>query len=305
MPKENYSEKEVARIFKRAAELESKQSNDFDSIEGGPGLSLDELSQIAIDAGLDPENVRKAALQLDQPAVERSSDTDGNEVFAEHWVKGELTKEATDLAIADLNHRYGASHERESWRDNILNAGSGESTKKSTVQRTGKNVEWKVVDEYGSVSVRVLLQQRNSDIRVRVSKKSTWGTALTDMNGDLFDYLSYVPYLTGFAVLISLPSSFFISAIVAILAYTLLKLTLEPGARRLAKAVGYSETSTKEKSSDRHRREVERVAEDLARLIGVSKSEPESPGRIELPDTESKIEDSETKSGGSREKDRG
>ena len=305
MPERTYSEEEIAEIIKRAAEIESGQLSKKRPSGDLPGLSIEELSEIATEAGLDPENVRKAALQIDQPAVKKSSDTDGDEIFAEQWVKGGLTKEATDLAIADLNHRYGASHERESWRDNILNAGSGESAKKSTVQRTGKNVEWKVVDDYGSVSIRVLLQQRNRDIRIRVSKKSTWGTAFTDMDGDLFDYLSYIPYLAGFGLLISLPYSFFISAMVAIVAFTLLKLTLEPGARRLAKEMGYSESSTKGKRADRHRREVENIAEDLARLLGVPSSEPEGSSRIEIPDSDEKSQNSETRSGDTQEKDRG
>lgn len=302
MSQRTYSEEEIAEIIKRAAEIESGQLSKKRASGDLPGLSIEELSEIASEAGLDPENIRKAALQIDQPAAKKSSKTDGDEVNAEQWVTGELTKEATDLAIADLNHRYGASHERESWRDNILNAGSGESPKKSTVQRTGKNVEWKVVDEYGSVSVRVLLQQRNSDIRVRVSKKSTWESAFTDMDGDLFDYLSYVPYLAGFALVLALPYSFFISAVVAIIAFTLLKLTLVPGAKRLANGLGYSESSTNEKRSDRHRREVESVAEDLARLLGSPKNEPESSGRVELPDSERKSENTESRSGGNRER---
>lgn len=305
MPERTYSEEEIAEIIKRAAEIESGQLSKKKATGDLPGLSIEELSDIATEAGLDPENVRKAAMQIDQPAAKKSSNTDGDEIFAEQWVKGELSKEATDLAIADLNHRYIASHERESWRDNILNAGSGESAKKSTVQRTGKNVEWKVVDEYGSVQVRVLLQQRNSDIRIRVSKKNTWGTSLSDLDGDLFDYLAYGPHLAGFALLFLLPYSIFINAVVAIVAFTLLKLTLVPGARRLGEVMGFTESSTKVKRSDRKRREVESVAEDLARLLGVTNSEPESSGRVEIPDLEEKSKNSETRSGDSREKNRG
>jgi len=160
MAKENYSEKEVARIFKRAAELESKQSNDFDAVEGGPGLSLDELSQIAVDAGLDPENVRKAAGELSpsgqQKTDSQTSTVKENEVIAEQWVDGDFTDDLADLVIADLNHRYNATHEKVSWMDNIMNDASLDTDQQSKVKRTGKSLEWQKLSEMGTEDIRVL-----------------------------------------------------------------------------------------------------------------------------------------------------
>ena len=142
MVKKNFSEKEVAQIFKRAAELESKQSQEFDAVDGGPGLSLEELSQIAVDAGLDPENVIKAADELSsssQPkskAGKQTASVKGNEVIAEQWVTGDFTDEQADLVIADLNHRYNATHEKVGWMDNILHDASLNTDQQSKIKRT-------------------------------------------------------------------------------------------------------------------------------------------------------------------------
>jgi len=112
MPERTYSEDEIAIIIRRAAKIESGRLREQNPTGDLPGLNLEELSKIAIDAGLDPENVRQAALQLDQPESNQNTITSKNEVFSEHWVDGKLTDELIDLVISDLNHRYSASHER-------------------------------------------------------------------------------------------------------------------------------------------------------------------------------------------------
>lgn len=57
-----YDEKEVTRLLKRATELQREEPA---RAAGGAGLSLDELADIAAEAGIDPRHLRRAALELE------------------------------------------------------------------------------------------------------------------------------------------------------------------------------------------------------------------------------------------------
>lgn len=56
-----YSDREVALILRRAAELEDRAGTELSA----RGISLRELEQIARDVGLDPGRIRRAALELE------------------------------------------------------------------------------------------------------------------------------------------------------------------------------------------------------------------------------------------------
>ena len=314
MAKENYSEKEVARIFKRAAELESKQSNDFDAVEGGPGLSLDELSQIAVDAGLDPENVRKAAGEL-SPSGRGKTDSQTstvkeNEVIAEQWVDADFTDDLADLVIADLNHRYNATHEKVSWMDNIMNDASLDTDQQSKVKRTGKSLEWQKLSEMGTEDIRVLIQPRDDKIRIRVAKKNIYGTSFENTDS-VTGFLPYIPFIAAVVTLFALPINYFVNSIVAIAVFFSAKVLISKNSDWIKKKFADSKASTEEK----YRTEVESVARDLAGLIGQpqKKSQAEaapeketsstSLGDIEIEDPEDET-DRESNSARSRNRDR-
>lgn len=57
-----YDEREVTRLLKRATEL---QRHEPVRAAGGGGLSLDELADIAAEAGIDPRHLRRAALEME------------------------------------------------------------------------------------------------------------------------------------------------------------------------------------------------------------------------------------------------
>ncbi|MFU8860804.1 MAG: hypothetical protein ACNA8K_10290 [Cyclonatronaceae bacterium] len=59
-----YSEEEVARLFRRAVELEADRSVARDD-GAGAGLTISEIEQIAAEAGIDPELIQKAATELE------------------------------------------------------------------------------------------------------------------------------------------------------------------------------------------------------------------------------------------------
>ncbi|CAN5186330.1 hypothetical protein BH23BAC3_BH23BAC3_08370 [soil metagenome] len=292
MSQRTYSEKEVAEIIKRAAELETgKSAREHDN---RPGLSLEELSAIAVEAGLDPENVREAARQLSSPAKKSHSTIARDDVVAERWVTGELTDELADLVIADLNHRYNATHIKKSWKDNILEDGDDESVERSKVQRTGNSIEWKYPDEGKKEVVRALIQPKKNQIRIRVSKRYNRDASYTDLDSGIMGYLSYIPFLAALVVLISLPYSFFLNAILAILMFTILQLGLLPAARKITeKRAGRKEKGDleiKSKKSDTFAMEVNNVADDLARLLSSSSAREQNSHRIEIEEDVDKIE---------------
>jgi len=62
-----FNEKEVALIIKRASELQTETT-----AESNTGMSLAELEQVAREAGLDPELVRRAATDLDTRVTDQT-----------------------------------------------------------------------------------------------------------------------------------------------------------------------------------------------------------------------------------------
>jgi hypothetical protein len=95
-----YDEKEVARMLKRATELQRE-----DPVRPNPaeGLSLRELEEIAAEAGIDPQHLRRAALEIDavrdQPTRWTTLLGENPTVAAGAVVPGELVPEDFELLI--------------------------------------------------------------------------------------------------------------------------------------------------------------------------------------------------------------
>lgn len=64
-----YGEKEIGKIIKRATELQHEEP----SAPAAGGMSLQELEDIAAEAGIDPTFLRRAALEIDTGMVEVST----------------------------------------------------------------------------------------------------------------------------------------------------------------------------------------------------------------------------------------
>lgn len=62
-PRRLYTEKEVGDILARATELHGEHP--AGSSGGSDGLSLAELEEIGLEAGIDPRDLRRAAMELD------------------------------------------------------------------------------------------------------------------------------------------------------------------------------------------------------------------------------------------------
>jgi hypothetical protein len=105
MANRRYSEKQVALILQRAAEISTTR-------EGASGTSLEDLERIALEAGLDPGAVRQAALEVERGGA-ASSTTSGwarflggpTRITKEARIEGELSPRAQELLI-DVLQRH-------------------------------------------------------------------------------------------------------------------------------------------------------------------------------------------------------
>lgn len=170
MSERTFTEEEVAALFRRASELQAEQNSK--GVQRGSaekaGLTIDEVSAIAAEAGLDPDHVRRAAAEMNRSAIvdqRGKSSVRDTEIFAERRVPVSIGEKVIEDIVAELRHRY----------DTSAGAYMGMSHYgESTTQSVGRSVEWKHTNLSG-IETRVLLQPRDDHFRVRVSKRSKWG----------------------------------------------------------------------------------------------------------------------------------
>ena len=166
-----FSEDEVRKLIKRAAELEAERSvSGKGSSENG--LTMDELKQVASESGLDPQLIEQAAAEIDAGPknVEESVRVNRDEIASEIWLDSQPNSETMDILITELNHIYGTTDEL-NWWENLWGTHEG----KAKVTRTSSTTEWNYKTEAGVYSTRVLLQQRGERFRIRVSKRQIFG----------------------------------------------------------------------------------------------------------------------------------
>ena len=105
-PGRRFNEKEVARIIKRASELQEEEA----PAESSTGMSLAELEQVAREAGLDPALVRRAATDLDTRITDqRSSPFFGapTTLRLERTVDGEVPAEEFEPMVLQMQRVIG------------------------------------------------------------------------------------------------------------------------------------------------------------------------------------------------------
>lgn len=304
MSDHTFNEEEISRIIKKAAQLEKQQLSVDDEKQG---LTLEELVTAASDAGLDPENIRIIARELQKGNESEKIPADYNlkgQVFAERWIDGRLADELADSVIADLRHRYDASEAEKNWFNEWRDEEWEKDFGKSTVQKTGRSVEWKHIDRSGSLETRVLLQPRGKQIRVRVSKRNLWDEKDAGPGSEVFEYIAAIPFVAGIALLFTLPFDFFINAIIGLLAYIGLKFIVLPLNRKLREKWGrklfYRNRPRIEDNRKRYKEEVELLADDLSAILktDLDDSMIDHSRQIELDHLENTLKEKEDESGG-------
>jgi hypothetical protein len=300
MENRTFTKQEIEQIIKRAAELESEQLSK--SNREMEGLSLDELVTVASDSGLDPEHVRMAVHELEKGAITESGSAEGrtpDSVSAERWVNGRLSDELADAVVADLKHRYDASEAETSWHSEWHDDEWEEHRGKSSVQKTGRSVEWKHIDKTGSLETRVLLQPRGKKIRVRVTKRNLWGSSDDGPGSEIYEYIGAIPIVTGFVLLFSLPYGFLVNLLIGLLAFITLEFIATPVIKKMKEKWGNSLTYRKkariEDDREHYRIEVEKTADEIGIILktGLDESMLDDASLIELNHMENLLRDPE------------
>jgi hypothetical protein len=97
-----YTEEEVAAIFASAAERQRARSRK----DLSTGLTLEEIEQVGLEAGLDADAIRDAAAALD---VQRQFPRSPRIAVAERWIDDPLPAGAWEDIVASLRQEFGSS----------------------------------------------------------------------------------------------------------------------------------------------------------------------------------------------------
>ena len=106
MPRKRlYTEKDFSAILRRATELQRSAG-----VDNAPGLSLDELEQVAEDVGIGPDFVRRAALEMDEGQPDKGDRLLGGpiQVDREWMVEGEMSDTKWEDALGEIRRTFGS-----------------------------------------------------------------------------------------------------------------------------------------------------------------------------------------------------
>jgi hypothetical protein len=147
-PTRQYTEREVRLILKTAVEMQQERADRAGELAGG--MSLTELEQVAVEAGLDPAYVRRAAAQLNVvvPPAEQSVFLGG----PSHIVIERVVNVAIDPG------RF----------DQLLDVVRGVTHEVGEVSTVGRQFGWKGRMDGAKTEANVSAGDRSSTIRVRV-----------------------------------------------------------------------------------------------------------------------------------------
>ena len=153
-----FNDEEVALIIKRAAELQQTEQVEQ---EPSSSMSLAEVEQIAMEAGIDPRLIRRAAQGIDRPQdVNRPSAFAGapTRLVFERVVDGEIQVDDFELLINEIRREMG---------ENGMPSVIGKSLAWTSDFRggrrrgAGRKVDISVVSRGGITTIRIEEELRN------------------------------------------------------------------------------------------------------------------------------------------------
>lgn len=155
-----YDEKEVTRLLKRATELQRQEPL---RAAGPGGLSLDELADIASEAGIDPRYLRRAALEMETgagaPGLGARLAGEHTTLAQEAVVPGELPDSGFERMVAVIQRVS-----REHGQPSLL----------------GRSLTWRGETASKSRSLQVVVSSRRGETHIRVEER------LTQLAGQVF-----------------------------------------------------------------------------------------------------------------------
>jgi|GEM_PF-764082 len=165
-----YSEKEIAALLKRTAQLQAEEVEAAD--ENRSGLSLSELESIAGEAGLDPQFLHRAALELEHAAGKPlGKNKTKTHVRVDRVLPSTLTDDEWEEVVFALKRRF----ESQSYD---MGLGMG-SYGKGTMEQIGRSREWRHTSLSG-VQTTVLLRPHKKGTNMEISQRVGFGSTKTE-----------------------------------------------------------------------------------------------------------------------------
>jgi hypothetical protein len=147
-----YGEKEIGKILKRATELQHEEP----SAPSAGSMSLQELEDIAAEAGIDPTFLRRAALEIDTGAMELSTWGKflGEELLLvrEVTIEGELRDDAFERIVE------------------VIQRGTSEHGQPSLLGRT---LTWRAETPNKSRTIQITVSSRDGQTTLRLEENLT------------------------------------------------------------------------------------------------------------------------------------
>lgn len=144
-PRRLYDQKEVGAILRRASELQG--ADDPDRL---PGLSLDELRQVATEAGIDPRYIGQAIDDLASGGDRSRSNFWGGplSLTVERTIEGEIDEAVWEQMVSEIRKTFDQSGTVSAWGRALewtFSASGGMQAHATAIRRDGKThlqVRW-------------------------------------------------------------------------------------------------------------------------------------------------------------------
>ncbi len=166
-----YTEKEIHALLERTAQLQAEEAESSD--KSRQGLNLTELEMIARDAGLDPQFLHRAALELEhaggKPLGKNKTKT---HVRVDRVLPSDLTDEEWEDVVFALKRRF------ESDSYDMSGMGMG-SYGRGVVEQIGRSREWRHTSMSG-VQTTVLFRPHKQGTSMEISQRVGIGSTKTE-----------------------------------------------------------------------------------------------------------------------------
>ncbi len=150
-PRRRFGEKEVGLILKRATELQTEAP---DVLEEGEGLTLTELEEIAVEAGIDARFLRRAAKELDTvgPPPQGIHKLAGGPVTIEleRRLQGEVPERAFEEMLRDIQ---------------LAAEGAGQGS------LIGRTLAWSSTDPNKQRSLQIVVRSGDGETIIRIEER--------------------------------------------------------------------------------------------------------------------------------------
>ena len=247
MPDRTYTEEDVAAIFARAGERQRTAP----TLGSSTGLTLAEIEQAGLEAGLDPSSIRVAAAELD---AQQRYPNRSKIAVAERWVETPIEAGAWEDLVASLRRRFGSGT---AW-------GGRDTASLGTAQ------EWTHTATSGTTTT-VTLSPREERALLRVMQEDAGLEDGGRMGWLMAAFLALIPSVLAGALVAETLAFGDLAGVAAVVIVWLSGVAL--GGPALAAHVRNGRA--------RQAEQVQRIADDLVEQIGRDRSTPVAPASSE------------------------